>query len=212
MGQAKQEHVAPTAEGHNGVTNGERKKGGRAAWPFDTTDTHNNPTAPNLTTEIPPPHLIFYRTVKVGLAWQGGRWQGGGVGTGKTSPPRVKKTTLCHHHHLRLPPRAPSPLHRCHAPRKRTLIFISSSLARARAAMAERGASGAGGGAAPHHFQQVVSESAAPPTCPSLLCPSLCGPTLRVRLCQRWIPSKLCLAEPILRVSGFPYTGPYWAR
>ena len=62
----------------------------------------------------------------------------------KTGRGKRKKTPVPHHH-LRLPPRAPSPLHRCSTPRKRTLLFISSSLARARAATVdqeERGASG----------------------------------------------------------------------
>ena len=74
-----------------------------AAWPFGTTDTHNSPTAPNLTTEItpPPPNLLQNSEGEAGVAWQGGRWQGGVGWTGKTrirgapTAKEEKKTPLC---------------------------------------------------------------------------------------------------------------------
>ncbi len=163
MGQAKQEHVRGS-------------KTERGKWGAERLghSTHTkNPPHPTLPQKSPHPNhtLLQYSHGEAGVAGRAVVGRGGTQNKNTWHPPRVKKraekekkNTPVPHHHLRLPPRAPSPLHRCHAPRKRTLLFISSSLARARAVMAaqeERGASGAGGGATPHHFRQRgVSESA----------------------------------------------------
>ena len=93
-----------------------------------------NRNHPTQTTKRGTVSLLQYSEGEAGVA---GRAVAGWVGWDRQNKntwraPRVKKraeeekkNTPAPHHHLRLPPRAPSPLHRCHAPRKRTLLFIS---------------------------------------------------------------------------------------
>jgi hypothetical protein len=88
---------------------------------------------------------------------------------------RTKEKPSVPHHHLSLPPRAPSP---SRTPRKRTplIVFINFGTSldvhgRPWQTKKSGAQAGAGGGATPHHFRQGVSESADtcrfhPPACP----------------------------------------------
>jgi hypothetical protein len=79
LGQAKT-RTRGCGGAHRGSKNGQRNKMGGVGQTHTKKNHRTQPCHRNHST----PTTLFYSTVRVRLAWQGGWWQGGVVGTGKT--------------------------------------------------------------------------------------------------------------------------------